>query len=175
MKECKIIKALKKISKNIEFYGCTGELFFEDDVINTYSVFICDSYLRNNIPTYEIKTRKDNVLIFKDYDKYDHSNLRGCKYLSITDSNISLASINCPNVKNVYAGNNGISEDEINLFRYNNLKKLDIKINNFPTIISKTNDDGLIATRAVQLKRLRIYSDNMCTINLNLSLSWWLK
>ena len=122
----------------------------------------------------------------------DHLNLIGCKYLSIIHSkiktidapdlitlnlkntNILLTSINCPNLTNIYAGNNGVPEDEIDLSKYNNLRKIDVKINNFPAILSKTSDAALIAARAVHLKRLRIYSDNMYTINPKI-ISWWLK
>ena len=124
--------------------------------------------------------------------KNDHLNLIGCKYLSIIHSkiktidapdlitlnlkntNILLTSINCPNLTNIYAGNNGVPEDEIDLSKYNNLRKIDEKINNFPAILSKTSDAALIAARAVHLKRLRIYSDNMYTINPKI-ISWWLK
>ena len=94
------------------------------------------------------------ILATKNYKK-THLNLFKCTVLRVLDSNItplhtpnlsvlclkntniSLKSINCPNVERIYAGNNGVSEEDIYLMSYSNLKELDVRTMIFHLLLMK--------------------------------------
>ena len=107
------------------------------------------------------------VTIFEDTKK-SRLDLPNCKTLSIIDSdidsvyapnfsvlhlkntNLSLKSIDCPNVKKIYAGNNNITGGEINLINYKNLSELDIRTNDFPSMLNK--NDATTSASVIRLK-----------------------